>query len=64
MDEISQWEIAVLIGTSIAALLAWFNKYGCDFKDGFESKAKGQKEIITCIFKKTRQVVRIPIKNK
>ena len=43
MDDISQWKIAVLIGTSIAALLAWFNKSGCDFKDGFESKSKRTK---------------------
>jgi len=40
MDEISQWGIAALIGTSIAAFLAWFNKSGSDFKDGFEPKRK------------------------
>ena len=40
MDEISQWGIAALIGTSIAACLAWFNKSGSDFKDGFEPKSK------------------------
>ncbi len=38
MDEMSQWVIAALIGTSIAAFLAWFNKSGSDFKDGFEQK--------------------------
>ena len=38
MDEIAQWVIAALIGTSIAAFLAWFNKSGSDFKDGFEPK--------------------------
>ena len=43
MDEISQWAIAALIGTSIAALLAWFNKSGSDFKDGFEPKSKRSK---------------------
>ena len=43
MDEISQWGIAALIGTSIAALLAWFNKSGSDFKDGFEPKRKRRK---------------------
>ena len=35
MDEISQWVIAALIGTSITGFLAWFNKSGSDFKDGF-----------------------------
>ena len=40
MDEISQWVIAALIGTSIAASLAWFNKSGSDFKNGFEPKRK------------------------
>ena len=40
MDEMSQWGIAALVGTSIAALLAWFNKSGYDFKDGFKSKSK------------------------
>ena len=40
MDEISQWVIAALIGTSIATLFAWFNKSGSDFKDGFEQKRK------------------------
>ena len=44
MDEISQWVIAALVGTSIAAFLAWFNKSGSDFKDGFESKSKRTKK--------------------
>ena len=44
MDETSQWGIAALIGTSIAAFLAWFNKSGSDFKDGFESKSKRTKK--------------------
>ena len=44
MDEISQWVIAALIGTSIAAFLAWFNKSGSDFKDGFELKNKRTKK--------------------
>ena len=44
MDEQSQWMIAVLIGTSIAVFLAWFNKSGSDFKDGFEPKSKKIKE--------------------
>tara|TARA_Y100001968_G_scaffold212077_1_gene195187 strand:- start:24 stop:164 length:141 start_codon:yes stop_codon:yes gene_type:complete len=38
MDEILQWSIAALIGIIIAAFLAWFNKSGSDFKEGFESK--------------------------
>ena len=33
MEEISQWAIAGLIGTSIAAFLAWFNKSGSDFNE-------------------------------
>ena len=40
MDETSQWGIAALIGISIAGFLAWFNKSGSDFKDGFEKKSK------------------------
>ena len=39
MDEISQWGIAALIGISIAAFLAWFNKSGSDFKEGLDSKS-------------------------
>ena len=45
MDEISQWVIAALIGTSISVFLAWFNKSGSDFKDGFETKSKRKKKI-------------------
>jgi len=44
MHEISQWVIAALIGTSIAAFLAWFNKSGSDFKDGFEPISKRTKK--------------------
>ena len=44
MGEISQWVFAALIGTSIAAFLAWFNKSGSDFKDGFELKSKCAKK--------------------
>ncbi len=44
MDEISQWVFATLIGTSIAGFLAWFNKSGSDFKDGFEPKSKKDKK--------------------
>ena len=44
MDEKSQWVIAALIGTSIAAFLAWFNKSDSDFKDGFEPKTKSKKK--------------------
>ena len=40
MDDLSQWIIAILIGISIASFLAWFNKSGSDFKDGFEPKKK------------------------
>ena len=43
MEEISQWIIAALIGTSIAAFLAWFNKSGSDFKDGFKPKSEKKK---------------------
>tara|TARA_Y100001968_G_C18933420_1_gene515301 strand:+ start:373 stop:504 length:132 start_codon:yes stop_codon:yes gene_type:complete len=40
MDELSQWSIALLIGISTAALLAWFNKSGSDYQNGFEPKSK------------------------
>ena len=43
MDDISQWSLAILIGISIAIFLAWFNKSGSDFKDGFEPKKKAKK---------------------
>ena len=44
MDEISQWGIAALIGISIAAFLAWFNKSRSDLKDGFEPKSERTKK--------------------
>tara|TARA_Y100001968_G_C19016658_1_gene553154 strand:- start:305 stop:445 length:141 start_codon:yes stop_codon:yes gene_type:complete len=44
MNDLSQWSIALLIGISIAALLAWFNKSGSDFKEGFASKREKRKE--------------------
>ena len=46
MNEISQWSVAIVLGISIAGFLAWFNKSGSDFKDGFEpkrNKGKGKK---------------------
>ena len=33
-----------MIGISIAIFLAWFNKSGSDFKDGFDSKRKRTKK--------------------
>ena len=42
MEDTSQWQIALIIGLLIAALLAWFNKSGFDFKDGFEQKTEKQ----------------------
>ena len=44
MNEISQWGIGALIGTSIAAFMAWFNKSNSDFKDGFAPKSKRTKK--------------------
>ena len=38
--EDTQWLVALFIGLPIAALLAWFNKSGSDFKDGFEQKTE------------------------
>ena len=40
MENTSQWGIATLIGITIAAFLAWFNKSGSDFKNGFEQKTE------------------------
>ena len=40
MADTSQSLIALLIGLPVAALLAWFNKSGSDFKDGFEQKTE------------------------
>ena len=44
MDNLSQWSIAIIIGLSISGFLAWFNKSGSDFKNGFEVKSKRIKE--------------------
>ena len=44
MEITFQWGIALLIGIPIAAFLAWFNKSGSDFKDGFERKTKKNKK--------------------
>ena len=43
MDNLSQWSIAIIIGLSISGFLAWFNKSGSDFKEGFESKKENIK---------------------
>ena len=40
MEDNSQWLVAFFIGLPIAALLAWFNKSGSDFKNGFEQKTE------------------------
>ena len=40
MEDTSQWLIDLLIVLPIAALLAWFNKSGSDFKEGFEQKTE------------------------
>ena len=40
MKDTSQWLIALLIGLPVAGLLAWFNKSGADYKDGFEQKTE------------------------
>tara|TARA_Y100001968_G_C18680434_1_gene402227 strand:- start:206 stop:337 length:132 start_codon:yes stop_codon:yes gene_type:complete len=42
MKDTSQWLIAVLIRLTIAILLAWFNKSGLDFKNGFEQKKENK----------------------
>ena len=65
MDEISQWVIAALIGTSIAAFLAWFNKSGSDFKDGFEQKSKRtKKKKQISPLRKSKSYERIPIRTQ
>ncbi len=46
MDKLSQWTIAVLIETSIAVFMAWFNKSDSDFKDGFQKESRNIKENI------------------
>ncbi len=38
MEDNYQWLVVLLIGLPVSALLAWFNKSGSDFKDGFEQK--------------------------
>ena len=40
MADSSKWLIALLIGLPIAALLAYFNKSGSDFKNEFEQKTE------------------------
>ena len=42
MEDTSQWLIALFIGLPIAAFLAWFNKSGSDFKDGFVQKLENK----------------------
>tara|TARA_B100000945_G_scaffold288817_1_gene261443 strand:+ start:172 stop:306 length:135 start_codon:yes stop_codon:yes gene_type:complete len=44
MENTSQWEIALLIGITIAAFFAWFNKSGSDFRNGFEQKSQKKKK--------------------
>ena len=44
MENTSQWGIALLIGIPIAAFLAWFNKSGSDFRNGFEEKKQKNKK--------------------
>ena len=44
MQETSQWGLALLIGIPIAFFLAWFNKSGSDFKNGFERKTENKKK--------------------
>ena len=44
MEDTSQWIIGLLIGIPIAAFLAWFNKSGSDFKDGFEKTTEKNKK--------------------
>ena len=44
MENTSQWGIALLIGIFIAASLAWFNKSGADFRNGFEEQTQKKKK--------------------
>ena len=44
MEESAQWGLALLVGIPIAVGLAWFNKSGSDFKDGFE-QSQGKRRI-------------------
>ena len=45
MEESAQWGLALLVGIPIAVALAWFNKSGADFKDGFEQKKQRKRRI-------------------
>ena len=40
MEDTSECLPALSIGLAIAALLAWFNKSGPNFEDGFEQKTE------------------------
>ena len=42
MEDIFQWIIAFLIGVPITAFLAWFDKSGFDFNDGFGQKIESK----------------------
>ena len=44
MEESAQWGLALLVGIPIAVFLAWFNKSGSDFKDGFDKKTNEKKK--------------------
>ena len=44
MENTSQWVIALLIGIPIAAFIAWFNKSGSDFRNGFKEKTQKNKK--------------------
>ena len=44
MEDTSEWGLALLIGIPMAVFLAWFNRSGSDFKDGFENKRKKNKQ--------------------
>ena len=43
MEDTYQWLVALLIGLPVSVLLAWFNKSGSDFNDGFEQKKEKKK---------------------
>ena len=65
MDEILQWGIATLIGTSSAAFLALFNKSFLTLKTDLSPKENGQKrnyKLHTLKIKK--QIVHIPIRTQ
>ena len=44
MEITSQWAIALLIGLTIAAFFAWFNKSGSDFRNGFKEITQKNKK--------------------